>query len=106
MTTELKGLATTFLPFNKGDKNSSGNPIVENKYKTHYLWEEIWSKESILDLISNFISLQIEESEDETGRKRKTEKLIFPRYHQLDTVRRIIADAKEKWFREKLFNSA
>ena len=47
MTTELKGLATTFLPFNKGDKNSSGNPIVENKYKTHYLWEEIWSKESI-----------------------------------------------------------
>ena len=95
MTTELKGLATTFLPFNKGDKNSSGNPTVTGKYKTHYLWEDIWSKDSILDLVSNFINLQIEEEEDEFGKTKKEEKLIFPRYHQLDTVRRIIADAKE-----------
>jgi type I restriction enzyme R subunit len=95
MTTELRGLATIFLPFNKGDKNSSGNPTVEGKYKTHYLWEEIWSKDSILDLLSNFINLQIDEIEDERGKTKREEKLIFPRYHQLDTVRRILIDARE-----------
>lgn len=93
MNTELRGLATTFLPFNKGDKNSSGNPTIEGKYKTHYLWEEIWSKDSVLDLLSNFINLLIEEVEDEMGKTKKIEKLIFPRYHQLDTVRRILTDA-------------
>lgn len=94
-TTELKGLATRFLPFNKGDKNSSGNPVVAGKYKTHYLWENIFEKDSILDLISNFLHLQIEEKEDAQGRKKKEEKLLFPRYHQLDTVRRIVLDVKE-----------
>ncbi len=94
-TTELKGLATRFLPFNKGDKNSSGNPVVAGKYKTHYLWENIFEKDSIADLINNFLHLQIEEKEDAQGRKRKEEKLLFPRYHQLDAVRRIVEDAKE-----------
>ncbi len=95
MVTELKGLATRFLPFNKGDKNSSGNPVVVGKYKTHYLWEEVWAKESVLDLVSNFIHLQVEETEDDKGKKKKEEKLLFPRYHQLDTVRRIIDDTRE-----------
>lgn len=95
MTTQLKGLATTFLPFNKSKNNSSGNPEVQGKYKTYYLWEEIWSKDSILDLINNFISLQTEETESESGKKVKIDKLIFPRYHQLETVRSILADAKE-----------
>lgn len=95
MTTQLKGLATVFLPFNKGDKSSSGNPAIEGKYKTHYLWEEIWSKDSVLDLVSNFINLQTEEEEDEFGKTKKKEKIIFPRYHQLDTVRRLVTDAKE-----------
>ncbi len=95
MVTELKGIATRFLPFNKGDKNSSGNPTVPGKYKTHYLWEDIWSKDNVLDLVGNFINVQVEEKEDAaTGRKKKIEKLLFPRYHQLDTVRRIIADAR------------
>lgn len=95
MVTELKGLATRFLPFNKGNKNSSGNPTVPGKYKTHYLWEDVWAKDSVLDLVGNFINMQVEEKEDiATGKKKRLEKLLFPRYHQLDTVRRIIDDAR------------
>lgn len=95
MTTDLRGLATRFLPFNKGNKYASGNPTIEGKYKTHYLWEEIWSPESVLDLLAHVIHVQVEEKEDARGRKKKVETLIFPRYHQLDTVRRIVADARE-----------
>lgn len=95
MVTELRGLGTRFLPFNKGDKNSSGNPVVEGKYKTHYLWEDVWSKDNVIDLVSNFIGIQVEESEDAKGKKVKKETLLFPRYHQLDTVRRVVADTKE-----------
>lgn len=95
MTTRLTGLTTQFLPFNKGNRGSSGNPEApQGIYKTHYLWEEIWSKDSVFDLIGNFIQEVIEEREDKNGRKRKEEKIIFPRYHQLQTVRRIVADAK------------
>jgi type I restriction enzyme R subunit len=93
MTTRLSGLTTYFLPFNKGNNGSSGNPEApKGKYKTHYLWEEIWSKDSIFDLIGNFIQEVTEESEDKNGRKRKDEKIIFPRYHQLEAVRNIIQD--------------
>lgn len=96
MTTELRGLATRFLPFNRGNGNASGNPVVTGKYKTHYLWEEMWSRQSVIDLVSHFAHVQVEEKEDARGRKRKIETLIFPRYHQLDTVRRILSDAEEK----------
>lgn len=95
MTTELKGLRTRFLPFNKGNKASAGNPVVEGKYKTHYLWENIWSKDNILELVGSFSQLYTEEFEDEHGRQKKETKLIFPRYHQFDTVQRLIADARE-----------
>lgn len=95
MTTRLSGLTTYFLPFNKGNNGSSGNPEApKGKYKTHYLWEEIWSKDSIFDLIGNFIQDVTEEKEDKNGKKRKEEKVIFPRYHQLETVKRIVEDAK------------
>jgi type I restriction enzyme R subunit len=91
MTTRLSGQTTYFLPFNKGDKGSSGNPVApEGKYKTHYLWEDIFSKDSIFDLIGNFIQEVTEEKADKNGKKRKEDKLIFPRYHQLDTVNRIL----------------
>lgn len=95
MTTELRGLATRFLPFNRGDRNSAGNTVVEGRYRTCYLWENVWSRSSILDLLAHFVHVQIEEAEDSKGRKKKIEKLLFPRYHQLDTVRRIIDDARE-----------
>lgn len=96
MTTHLKGLATRFLPFNKGYQNSSGNPPVEGKYKTYFLWEDVWAKDSVLDLIAHFIHLQIDEKTDKNGRKVRVETLIFPRYHQLDAVRRILADTRER----------
>lgn len=95
MTTQLKGLATRFLPFNKGDKNSSGNPIVEGKYKTHYFWEDVLSRDSVLELVARFMHVQIEESEDAKGRKKREEILLFPRYHQLDAARRLVSDARE-----------
>jgi type I restriction enzyme R subunit len=95
MSTKLSGLKTYFLPFNKGYKESAGNPLVEGKYKTHYLWEVAWSKSSVLDLVSRFIQDVWEEKELSNGKKVKENKLIFPRYHQLDTVRRLISDARE-----------
>ncbi len=96
MTTRLSGLTTYFLPFNKGDKGSAGNPVApKGKYKTYYLWEEVWAKDSMFDLLGNFIQEVVEEKEDKNGRRRRDEKLIFPRYHQLDTVRRIVQDARE-----------
>lgn len=96
MTTQLNGLKTFFLPFNKGDKMSSGNPPVKGKYKTEYMWEDIWSKDTILDIIGRFLCLQKEDKIDAKGKKHTEEKLIFPRYHQLDSVRRLIDDAGDK----------
>lgn len=96
MATRLTGLTTYFLPFNKGNKGSSGNPDAPTgKYKTYYLWEEIWSKDSVFDLLGNFIQEVTGEKEDKNGKKRKEEKLIFPRYHQLETVKNIVVDAQK-----------
>jgi type I restriction enzyme R subunit len=95
MTTRLTGLTTYFLPFNKGNNSAAGNPAAPaGKYKTHYLWEEVWAKDSIFDLLANFIQEVVEEKEDKNGKKRKEEKLIFPRYHQLETVKRLVDDAR------------
>lgn len=97
MTTRLTGLTTYFLPFNKGNKGASGNPPAPaGKYKTHYVWEEVWAKDSIFELLTHFIQEITEEKEDKNGKKRKEEKLIFPRYHQLETVKRLVADARER----------
>lgn len=96
MTTKLVGSRTSFLPFNKGANEGKGNPVNPDGYKTAYMWEEIFSPQSLLELIGVFITLHKEEKEDEVGRKRIEESLIFPRYHQRDTVRRLIADSKEK----------
>ncbi len=96
MTTRLTGLTTYFLPFNKGNKGSSGNPEAPvGKYKTYYLWEEVWARDSVFDLISNFIQEVTEEREDKNGKKYKEEKIIFPRYHQLETVKNIVVDAQQ-----------
>lgn len=86
MTTQLKGNKTFFLPFNKGNNGGKGNPAVEGKEKTSYLWEEILTKDSLLDIIKRFYFIQ----EDSKGNKRA----IFPRFHQLDAVRKIVADLK------------
>jgi len=95
MTTKLQGRRTRFLPFNKGFKEGRGNPVNPNGYKSSYIWEDLWSPQNILELISQFITLTKEEKEDERGRQYIEENIIFPRYHQRDTVKKLIADAKE-----------
>lgn len=95
MTTRLNGLRTRFLPFNRGNNNSAGNPAVPEKYKTFYVWEDLWTRESVLELVGRFLCIQIEEKEDAKGKKTKEEKLVFPRYHQRDTVHRLENDARE-----------
>lgn len=92
MTTELKGNSTFFLPFNQGDNGGKGNPIVENKFKTAYLWEEILLKDSLMDILKRFYFIQTEEKKDKNGKIKKKQKGIFPRFHQLDVVRKIEKD--------------
>lgn len=97
VTTHLNGQRTRFLPFNKGRFGGAGNPPVsptQANYATDYLWEETWTRNSVLDLIRQFIH-EIEE-EDERGRKTGRRFLIFPRYQQLDCVRRLVSDARAK----------
>ena len=94
MTTHLEGSKTRFLPFNQGRSGGAGNPPSALSFSTAYLWDHIWQKDSILDLIQNFITLV--EEEDDKGRKTGAKSLIFPRYHQLDAVRRLLGDAQDK----------
>jgi type I restriction enzyme R subunit len=88
MTTKLDGSKTYWLPFNKGANNGKGNPQNPDGYRTAYLWENILKKDSWMEIIQRFVHLQTEEIEVE-GKIYKKEKLIFPRYHQLDAVRDI-----------------
>lgn len=97
MTTKLDGQATFFLPFNMGNGEGvnagKGNPVYEDKYSVSYMWEDILTKETVLDLINKFIFIETKESTDElTGKKKIKETLIFPRYHQLDVIRKLLAD--------------
>jgi type I restriction enzyme R subunit len=92
MTTRLAGSATHFLPFDKGCDGGAGNPADPSgrTYRTAYLWEEVLQRDSLLDVLARFMHLQIEEKRDDQGRKVKVESMIFPRYHQLDSVRRLV----------------
>lgn len=93
MTTHVDGPGTVFLPFNQGKNGGAGNPPSWQGFSTAYLWERIWTQESVLNLVFHFI--QQVDVLDEQGRKTGRQKLIFPRYHQLDCVRRLVADARE-----------
>ena len=96
MTTKIDGMKTYFLPFNRGDNNGAGNPPVEGKFATHYLWEDVFTKESLTELIARFMHVAVEKNKDQkTGRVTKKETLLFPRYHQRDVVRKLISDASE-----------
>jgi type I restriction enzyme, R subunit len=94
LTTKLDGTNTRFLPFNKGYKQGAGNPPNEYGYKSSYFWEEILSIESWLEIIGRFMHLQVEEFKVD-GKAFTKEAMLFPRYHQLDVVRKITANAKE-----------
>jgi type I restriction enzyme R subunit len=92
MTTKLEGEKTVFLPFNKGVDGKAGNPVNPNGYKTAYLWEEILQRDSLVNIIQRFAD-RITEKDEFTGEEKV--KQIFPRYHQLDLVRKLVVHAKE-----------
>ncbi len=94
MTTRLSGKDTRFLPFNRGYNNGKGNPPNPDGHRTSYMWEYIWTKDSWMDIIGRFLHIQTEEFKYD-GKVIKKEKIVFPRYHQLDVVRKLAADATE-----------
>ncbi len=99
MTTRLSGNKTFFLPFNLGVNGGAGNPpAADGGYRTAYLWRDVWQRDSLMDILGRFMHLQVENKRVATPRgikKIKKEVMIFPRYHQLDSVRKLIVHAKE-----------
>ena len=104
MTTKLAKGDTAFLPFNQGSNGAGrdggkGNPANPNGYPTAYLWEQVLQKDSMLDILQKFIHLQVktEKKKQPDGSERSitNKTIIFPRYHQLDVVRKMIADVRE-----------
>lgn len=92
MTTRIDGSNTRFLPFNQGHNKGSGNPPNPTGYKTAYLWEDIWTRDTWLDIVGRFLHIQ-QDNIKLNGKSAKKETLIFPRFHQLDVVRRLREDA-------------
>ena len=88
--TQLKGKASWFLPFNQGWNDGAGNPPNPNGLKTDYLWKQVLTRDGLCDIIENYAQV-VESKDDRTGRKRREQ--IWPRYHQLDVVRKLLADA-------------
>jgi type I restriction enzyme, R subunit len=84
MTTQLAGPVTRFLPFNKGDNGAKGNPPNPDGHRTSYLWEEVWKRDSWLEIIGRYLVTQRDD-------KKKITSIIFPRYHQLDATRKLQA---------------
>lgn len=94
MTTKLAGKSTRYLPFNLGYQNGAGNPPNKEGYRTSYLWEYAWAKDSFMDIIGRFMHLSVEEYEI-GGINKTKETLIFPRLHQMQVVRKLTNHAKE-----------
>ena len=91
--THLEGKASWFLPFNKGWNDGAGNPPNPNGLKTDYLWKQVLTRDGLTDIIENYAQV-VESKDDNTGRKRREQ--IWPRYHHLDVVRRLLADASAR----------
>lgn len=104
MTTKLAGENTFFLPFNLGIPDGlggagAGNPVAPagKGYPTWYLWETVWRRDVWLDILGNFLHLEVKEEEDaRTGKKGVKESIIFPRFHQLDAVRLLVETAAKE----------
>ncbi len=97
MATRLKGKETVFLPFNRGNNHGAGNPPVEGNWKTHYLWNEVLQADSLLDILQRFMHLEVKERQVKTDKGARTirkENMVFPRYHQLDAVRKLVSHAR------------
>ncbi len=91
--THLKGEDSWFLPFNQGWNDGAGNPPNPNGLKTEYLWKAILTPASLTDILENYAQI-VERKDKKTGKMKREQ--VFPRYHQLDVVRRLLADASAK----------
>jgi type I restriction enzyme, R subunit len=89
MTTKLEGPNTRFLPFNKGHDDGAGNPPTPFGHPTYYLWEEIWQRDSWLEILGRYIVAERDE-------KKKLTRFLFPRYHQLDATRKLVAAVRSE----------
>jgi type I restriction enzyme R subunit len=100
MTTKLEGKDTQWLPFNIGHNNGAGNPPGrEGNYRTAYLWENALTRDSLLDILARYIHLEVKERQIRTDKGVKTvrkESMIFPRYHQLKVVRKLVTHTRSK----------
>ncbi|MCA9796553.1 MAG: type I restriction endonuclease subunit R, partial [Candidatus Eremiobacteraeota bacterium] len=97
MTTKLERGDTFFLPFNRGVDNGAGNPLVYDDVRTCYLWQEVLTRDSLLEILARFLHLDSDERTVLTPkgpRQIVKERMIFPRYHQLDVVRKLVAHAQ------------
>ena len=99
MTTRLEGEKTYFLPFNQGSNGAGkvggkGNPINPDGYDTAYLWESVLCKDRLLEILHKYMHLQVNR-DDKTGAVT-SERMIFPRYHQLDVVTKLLADVRAR----------
>ena len=90
--THLKGKASWFLPFNQGWNDGAGNPPNPNGLKTDYLWKRQLTRGGLTNILENYAQV-VETRDEKTGRKSKVQ--IWPRYHQLDVVRRLLADTRQ-----------
>ena len=95
VTTELKEGRTFFWPFNKGFEDGGGNPPVEGKHKTHYVWEEAWAPEALTDILQAFVHAYEDVKEDRLGKEYRQKVQLFPRYHQWRTVLDLVAACRE-----------
>jgi len=91
--THLKGKGSWFLPFNQGWNNGAGNPPNPYGIKTDYLWRQVLTREGLTDILENYAQI-VEEKNEKTGRKKAVQ--IWPRFHQLDVVRKLLADARQQ----------
>ncbi len=95
MTTQLAGPGTRFLPFNQGHRHGAGNPPNPNGYRTAYLWEDVLAKDSLLDIVGRFLHVETEKIRTADAKITEKHRLIFPRYHQLEAVRRLAGHARQ-----------
>ena len=101
MTTRLQGTSTYFLPFNQGSNGAGnvggkGNPQIEDDYLTSYFWKRVLKKDSLMEILQKYMHLKVEDIKDKDGKiTGKKETMIFPRYHQLDVVTKLLEDVKE-----------
>ncbi|MHB0928158.1 MAG: type I restriction endonuclease subunit R [Candidatus Nanopelagicales bacterium] len=90
-TTKLEGKASWFLPFNQGVNDGAGNPVNPNGMKTAYLWQSILTRDGLTDIFENYAQT-LTETDNKSGKKREAQ--VFPRFHQLDVVRKLLVDVR------------